>query len=100
MFLFHHESFLVIDGKILDIVKVKVTINGLSYLFNQIQLETNRIKVDSLRVHGVTFKSSLKEYLSGTTSDYNIVIVIYVLYVYTVHFVYHNVCIISLVIML
>ncbi|KAF0755412.1 Uncharacterized protein FWK35_00021203, partial [Aphis craccivora] len=50
-------------------VKVKLSSNGYSYLFEQIRLEINGIEIDSMRVLGIT--SSLKGYLSGTPDNYN-----------------------------
>lgn len=63
-----HESFLFIEGKIEDAGKVKLSNNGLSFLFDQIRLEINGIEVDRTRVLGIT--SSLKGYLTGTTNNY------------------------------
>ena len=34
-----HESFLYIEGKIEDVAKVKISNNGLSFLFDQVRLE-------------------------------------------------------------
>ncbi|KAF0706399.1 Uncharacterized protein FWK35_00034574, partial [Aphis craccivora] len=49
-------------GQVSDARKVNLTYNGFSYLFEQIRLEINGIKVDSTRVLSIT--SSIKGYLS------------------------------------
>ncbi|KAE9525806.1 hypothetical protein AGLY_014032 [Aphis glycines] len=67
-----NESFIYLEGQVSDAGKVKLTNNGFSYLFEQIEqirLEINGIEVDSTRVLGIT--SSLKGYLSGTPDNYN-----------------------------
>lgn len=64
-----HESFIFIEGSISDAIKVKLSNNGFSYLFEQIRLEINGIEVDSTRALGIT--SSLKGYLSGTPDNFN-----------------------------
>lgn len=63
-----HESFLFIEGKIEDLTKVKLSNNGLSFLFDQVRLEINGIEVDRTRSLGIT--SSLKGYLTATTNNY------------------------------
>ncbi|KAE9538893.1 hypothetical protein AGLY_005475 [Aphis glycines] len=63
-----HESFIYLEGKIVEAGKVLLSNNGFSYLFDQIRLEINGIEVDSTRVLDIT--SSLKGYLSGTPVDY------------------------------
>ena len=63
-----HESFLFIEGKIEDPLKVKLSNNGLSFLFDQVRLEINGVEVDRTRVLGIT--SSLKAYLSCTINNY------------------------------
>lgn len=55
-----HESYIFIEGKIEDSNKVKLSNNGLSFLFDQVRLEINGIEVDRSRVLGIT--SSLKGY--------------------------------------
>ncbi|KAL4143860.1 hypothetical protein QTP88_006118 [Uroleucon formosanum] len=63
-----HESFIYLEGIILEADKVKLSNNGYSYLFEQIRLEINGIEVDSTRVLRIT--SSLKGYLSATPDNY------------------------------
>ena len=63
-----HESFLYIEGKIEDVAKVKLSNNGLSFLFDQVRLEINGVEVDRTRTLGIT--SSLKGYLTATTNNY------------------------------
>ena len=63
-----HDSFLFIEGKLEDVSKVKLSNNGLSFLFDQVRLEINGIEVDRTRALGIT--SSLKGYLTGTTNNY------------------------------
>lgn len=63
-----HESFLFIEGKIEDPLKVNLSNNGLSFLFDQVRLEINGVEVDRTRVLGIT--SSLKAYLSCTLNNY------------------------------
>jgi hypothetical protein len=63
-----HESFLYIEGKIEDVNKVKLSNNGLSFLFDQVRLEINGVEVDRTRSLGIT--SSVKGYLTATTNNY------------------------------
>ncbi|XP_025420908.1 uncharacterized protein LOC112691011, partial [Sipha flava] len=64
-----HESFLFIEGKITDPTTVKLSNNGLSFLFDQVRLEINGVEVDGTRVLGIT--SSLKGYLTCTLNNYH-----------------------------
>jgi len=63
-----HESFIFLEGRIEDSTKVKLSNNGLSFLFDQIRLEINGIEVDRTRLLGIT--SSLKGYLTCTSNNY------------------------------
>ena len=64
-----HESFLFIEGKVTDSIKVKLYNNGLSFLFDQIMLEINVVEVDKSRILNVA--CSLKGYISSTPDNYN-----------------------------
>ena len=63
-----HESFLYIEGKIEDSTKLKLSNNGLSFLFDQVWLEINGVEIDRTRALGIT--SLLKGYLTATTNNY------------------------------
>jgi len=63
-----HESYLYLEGAIKDADKVKLSNNGLSYIFDQARLELNGIEVDRTRNLGIT--STLKGYVSSTPDNY------------------------------